>query len=155
MATGSWTRGYTPAAPARARRAPPPGATACGPGLAGLRTADRARAQRGATRGHSPGSAASSPAQIADLLEEASKAEETEILGRVHADLDLEADVFEELDEALAARLFGTRTSTEIAAVLARMRAGDAADAVADLPQGRRKAVLDLLHPDSGSRSSR
>jgi hypothetical protein len=38
------------------------------------------------------------PAQIADLLEEASKAEETEILGQVHADPQLEADVFEELD---------------------------------------------------------
>src|SRR5215469_8590577 len=34
------------------------------------------------------------PAQIADLLEEASKAEETEILGQVHADPELEADVF-------------------------------------------------------------
>ena len=38
------------------------------------------------------------PAQIADLLEDASKAEEAEILGRVHGDPDLEADVFEELD---------------------------------------------------------
>jgi PRC-barrel domain protein len=38
------------------------------------------------------------PAQIADLIEDASKAEETEILGRVHADPELEADVFEELD---------------------------------------------------------
>src|SRR5450755_2353153 len=42
------------------------------------------------------------PAQIADLLEEASKDEETEILGHVHADPELEADVFEELDEDLA-----------------------------------------------------
>ena len=39
------------------------------------------------------------PAQIADLLEDASKDEETEILGQVHADPELEADVFEELDE--------------------------------------------------------
>ena len=37
------------------------------------------------------------PAQIADLLEEASKEEETEILGQVHADPELEADVFEEI----------------------------------------------------------
>ena len=35
------------------------------------------------------------PAQIADLIEEASKEEETEILGQVHADPELEADVFE------------------------------------------------------------
>ena len=44
------------------------------------------------------------PTQIADLLEDASKAEETEILGHVHADPELEADVFEELDEELATR---------------------------------------------------
>ncbi len=85
------------------------------------------------------------PAQIADLLEEASKKEETEILGRVHADPELEADVFEELDEDLATRLLGARTDAEIAAVLGRMRADDAADAVAELPQPRRQPVLDLL----------
>jgi CBS domain-containing protein/sporulation protein YlmC with PRC-barrel domain len=85
------------------------------------------------------------PAQIADLLEEASKEEETEILGRVHADPELEADVFEELDEDQATRLLGARTNEEIAEVLARMRADDAADAIADLPQQRRQPVLDLL----------
>src|SRR5580693_923611 len=85
------------------------------------------------------------PAQIADLLEEASKEEESEILGQVHADPELEADVFEELDEDLATRLLGARTDEEIAAVLARMRADDAADAIAELPQRRRQPVLDLL----------
>jgi CBS domain-containing protein len=87
------------------------------------------------------------PAQIADLLESASKEEETEILGRVRADPELEADVFEELDEDLATRLLGTRTDEEIAGVLARMRADDAADAIAELPQQRRQPVLDLLPP--------
>ena len=87
------------------------------------------------------------PAQIADLLENASKEEETEILGQVHADPELEADVFEELDEDLATRLLGARTDEEIAAVLARMRADDAADAIAELPQRRRQPVLDLLPP--------
>jgi len=85
------------------------------------------------------------PAQIADLIEEASKAEETEILGQVHADPELEADVFEELHEDLATRLLGARTNADIAAVLARMRADDAADAIAELPQSRRQPVLDLL----------
>ena len=85
------------------------------------------------------------PAQIADLLEEASKAEETEILGHVHADPELEADVFEELDDDLATRLLGARTDREIAEVLSRMRADDAADAVAELPQHRRQPVLDLM----------
>jgi CBS domain-containing protein len=87
------------------------------------------------------------PAQIADLLENASKDEETEILDRVHADPELEADVFEELDEDLATRLLGARTDEEIAGVLARMRADDAADAIAELPQRRRQPVLDLLPP--------
>jgi len=85
------------------------------------------------------------PAQIADLLEEASKEEETEILGQVHADPELEADVFEELDEDLATRLLGARTDADIAQVLARMRSDDAADAIAELPQRRRQPVLDLL----------
>ena len=85
------------------------------------------------------------PAQIADLLEDASQEEESEILGQVHADPELEADVFEELDEDLAARLLGARTDAEIAAVLGRMRADDAADAIAELPQRRRQPVLDLL----------
>jgi CBS domain-containing protein/sporulation protein YlmC with PRC-barrel domain len=87
------------------------------------------------------------PAQIADLLEDASKEEETEILGQVHNDPELEADVFEELDEDLATRLLGARTDEEIAAVLARMRADDAADAISELPQQRRQPVLDLLPP--------
>ncbi len=86
-------------------------------------------------------------AQIADLLEEASKAEETEILGQVHADPELEADVFEELDEDLATRLLGARTDAEIAEVVNRMRADDAADAISELPQRRRQPVIDLLPP--------
>jgi CBS domain-containing protein len=87
------------------------------------------------------------PAQIADLIEDASKEEETEILGQVHADPELEADVFEELDEDLATRLLGARTDAEIAEVLSRMRADDAADTIAELPQPRRQPVLDLLPP--------
>jgi CBS domain-containing protein len=85
------------------------------------------------------------PAQIADLLEDASKDEESEILDHVHADPELEADVFEELDENRATRLLGARTDADIAAVVGRMRADDAADAIADLPQSRRQPVLDLL----------
>jgi len=87
------------------------------------------------------------PAQIADLLEEASKEEQTEILGRVHDDPELEADVFEELEDDEAARLLGSRSDADIANVLAKMRADDAADALAELPQRRRQPVLDLLPP--------
>ncbi|HVA60382.1 MAG TPA: CBS domain-containing protein [Mycobacteriales bacterium] len=85
------------------------------------------------------------PAQIADLLEDASKEEGTEILDVVHSDPELEADVFEEIDPDLQSRLFGARTNDQVADVLAHMRADDAADAVAELPQSRRQPVLDLL----------
>jgi CBS domain-containing protein len=85
------------------------------------------------------------PPQIADLLEDASREEQTELLAQVHADPELEADVFEELDDDRQSRLLRDRPDPEIAAVLARMRADDAADAIADLPQDRRKPVLELL----------
>jgi CBS domain-containing protein len=57
------------------------------------------------------------------------------------------ADLIEELDEDLATRLLGARTDAEIAEVLSRMRADDAADTIAELPQPRRQPVLDLLPP--------
>ena len=63
----------------------------------------------------------------------------------MHADPELEADVFEELDDERATRLLGARSDQEIAEVLSRMRADDAADAIAELPQRRREPVLDLL----------
>lgn len=85
------------------------------------------------------------PAQIADLIEDASRKEGEEILDVVHSDPELEADVFEELDPDIATRLFGDMSDEEVAAVLANMRPDDAADAVADLPQGRRQTVLELL----------
>src|SRR5277367_6165950 len=85
------------------------------------------------------------PAEIADLLEEADKAEGGEILDRVHSDPELEADVFEELDPDKASRLLNDRSDSEVAALLGRMRADDAADAIADLRQSRRRRVLDLM----------
>jgi CBS domain-containing protein len=87
------------------------------------------------------------PAQIADLLEDASRQEGEEILDVVHTDPELEADVFEELDPETANRLFEDKTDAEVADVLAHMRADDAADAIAELPQGRRTTVLDLMPP--------
>ncbi|MGX4695329.1 magnesium transporter MgtE N-terminal domain-containing protein [Streptomyces sp. JNUCC 63] len=85
------------------------------------------------------------PADLADLLEDANRTESHEILQTVHADPELEADVFEELEPDSQTRLLGERSDAEIAQVLGRMRADDAADAINDLPQSRRQPVLDAL----------
>lgn len=85
------------------------------------------------------------PAEIADLLEDADKAEGGEILDRVRSDPELEADVFEELDPDKASQLLDRMPDGEVAALLGRMRADDAADAIADLRQSRRRRVLDLM----------
>lgn len=85
------------------------------------------------------------PAQIADLIETATSDEQDKLLEQVHSDPELEADVFEELEEDSQAQVFKSLDDAEIADVLSRMRADDAADAVMELAQERRQAVLDLL----------
>jgi hypothetical protein len=85
------------------------------------------------------------PAQIADLIEEANKAEGGEILDRVRSHPELEADVFEELDPDKASRLLDAMPDGEVAALLSRMRADDAADAVMHLRQSRRWRVIESM----------
>jgi len=89
--------------------------------------------------------AALKPAQIADLLEEADKAEGGEILDRVRNIPELEADVFEELDPDKASRLLDDMPDSEVVTLLSRMRADDAADAIMDLRQSRRRRVLESM----------
>lgn len=89
--------------------------------------------------------AALKPAQIADLLEVADAAEGGEILDRVRSNPELQADVFEELEPDKASRLLDDMPDGDVAALLSRMRADDAADAVMDLRQCRRRRVLDLM----------
>jgi len=85
------------------------------------------------------------PAQLADLVEQASHREGEEILGAVGSDPELEADVFEELEPNHQQEFIEDRSDTEIAEVLARMESDDAADLVNELPEERRDEVVRLL----------
>jgi CBS domain-containing protein len=85
------------------------------------------------------------PAQIADLVEAASHEEGEEILEAVGQDKELEADVFEELDDEHQLEFLDQRSDREVAAVLSRMASDDAADLLLEIRQERRRPVLDLL----------
>jgi len=85
------------------------------------------------------------PAQIADLVEAASHQEGEEIMQAVGQDKELEADVFEELDEEHQLEFLRERSDAEVAAVLSRMASDDAADLLLEIDQDRRIPVLNLL----------
>jgi len=85
------------------------------------------------------------PAQIADLVEGASHEEGEEIMDAVEKDVELEADVFEELDDEHRAEFLKERSNDEVAHVLDRMAPDDAADLLGQLDQERRLPVLNLM----------
>jgi CBS domain-containing protein/sporulation protein YlmC with PRC-barrel domain len=85
------------------------------------------------------------PAQIADLVEAASHDEGEEILEAVAQDKELEADIFEELDEEHQMEFLRERSDGQVAAVLARMESDDGADLLMELDQDRRLPVLNLM----------
>jgi hypothetical protein len=86
------------------------------------------------------------PAQIADLVEAASRREGEEIIQAVgDDDRELEADVFEELDDHHQREFLEDRADPEIAQILSRMAPDDAADVVGELDEERREQVLALL----------
>jgi CBS domain-containing protein len=87
------------------------------------------------------------PAEIADLVEAASHEEGEEIIEAVGQDRELEADVFEELDEHHQLEFIGERPDAQVAAVLARMATDDAADLIGEIDQERRPRILALLPP--------
>ena len=87
-------------------------------------------------------------AQIADLVEAASHEEGEEIMQAVGLDKELEADVFEELDEQHQLEFLRERSDAQVAALLARMESDDAADLLMELDQDRRLPVLELLPAD-------
>ncbi|HTA97499.1 MAG TPA: CBS domain-containing protein [Solirubrobacteraceae bacterium] len=87
------------------------------------------------------------PAEIADLVEAASHEEGEEIIKAVGQDRELEADVFEELDEHHQLEFIRERPDEQVAAVIARMAPDDAADLIVEIEQDRRSRILALLPP--------
>ena len=85
------------------------------------------------------------PAEIADLVEAASHEEGEEIIEAVGHDRELEADVFEELDEHHQLEFIRERPDPQVAAVIARMATDDAADLIVEIEQDRRGRILALL----------
>ena len=85
------------------------------------------------------------PAQIADLVEAASHQEGEEIMQAVGQDKELEADVFEELDDEHQLEFLRERSDEQVAAVLSRMASDDAADLLLEIDQDHRIPVLNLL----------
>jgi CBS domain-containing protein len=87
------------------------------------------------------------PAEIADLVEAASHDEGEEIIEAVGQDRELEADVFEELDEHHQLEFIRERPDPQVAAVIGRMATDDAADLIVEIEQERRGRILALLAP--------
>jgi CBS domain-containing protein len=85
------------------------------------------------------------PADIADIVEQASHEEGEEILDVVRGDSALEADVFEELDDEHQLEFLKERSDDEVAKLLGNMAPDDAADLLVRLDQPRRRPVLDRL----------
>jgi Mg/Co/Ni transporter MgtE len=85
------------------------------------------------------------PAQIADIVEGASHEEGEEIIQAVGGDVELTADVFEELDPEHQVEFLKMRSNEEAARVLDRMAPDDAADLLGELDQERRLPVLNLM----------
>ncbi len=94
------------------------------------------------------------PAQIADLVEQASHEEGEEIIEAVGLDRELEADVFEELDTEHQLEFLQSRTDVEAARLLARMEPDNAADLINEVDQERRLPILENL-PDDTQRKVR
>jgi CBS domain-containing protein len=85
------------------------------------------------------------PAQIADLVEQASHEEGEEIIDAVGMDRELEADVFEELDTMHQLEFLEARSDADAARILGRMEPDNAADLISEIDQERRLPILELL----------
>ncbi len=94
------------------------------------------------------------PAQIADLVEQASHDEGEEIIQAVGADQELQADVFEELDTEHQVEFLRSRSDEEAGRLLGTMAPDDAADLIMEIDQDRRLRVLEAM-PDRQRRKLR
>jgi Mg/Co/Ni transporter MgtE len=92
------------------------------------------------------------PAQIADMVEQASHEEGEEIIEAVGLDRELEADVFEELDLEHQLEFLQSRTDSEAARMMARMEPDNAADLINEIDQDRRLSILEYLPPQQQSK---
>ncbi|MBU6495173.1 MAG: CBS domain-containing protein [Acidobacteria bacterium] len=92
------------------------------------------------------------PAQIADLVEQASHEEGEEIIEAVGLDRELEADVFEELDTEHQLEFLEARSDSEAARLLSRMEPDNAADLITEIDQERRLNVLENLPSEQQSK---
>ncbi len=88
------------------------------------------------------------PAQIADLVEQASHDEGEEIIEAVGLDRELEADVFEELDVTHQLEFLESRSDVDAARLLSRMEPDNAADLISEVDQERRLPILEQLPAD-------
>ncbi len=85
------------------------------------------------------------PSELADLVESASPEEGQEIIAAVGEDKELEADVFEELDDEHQLELVARRTDAQVASLLATMAPDDAVDLLSEIEQERRQPILRLM----------
>ena len=92
------------------------------------------------------------PAQIADLVEQASHEEGEEIIEAVGHDRELEADVFEELDTEHQLEFLEARSDEEAARLLSRMEPDNAADLISEVEQERRLPILESLPHEQQSK---
>ena len=92
------------------------------------------------------------PAQIADLVEQASHEEGEEIIEAVGLDRELEADVFEELDTEHQLEFLEDRSDVDAARLLSRMEPDNAADLINEIDQDRRLTILESLPADQQSK---
>src|SRR5437762_4683655 len=87
------------------------------------------------------------PAQIADIIEDASHEEGQEIIEAVESDPGLTADIFEELDDEHQVEFLKSKSNEEAARILERMAPDDAADLLGGRDQEGRMPVFQLTSP--------